>query len=111
MRVSIPKTGFIIGQNAHIKVVVENPTDIEIHEISIRLVKKIHYNANQPYENFFEDEVDMETVTRKGTFKNGDAECEIPFEIPKTTMTSRKNNSKILNLFYELVIEAKVSCP
>lgn len=113
MRVSLPKTGFLPGQNAHIKIFVTNPTTVEIQEISVRLLKRIHYHADQPYENYFEDSVDIDSVVRKERFKNKDVECEIPFVIPDTVTTSRKNNSKILNVFYEFEIEAKVlgECP
>lgn len=106
---NLPISGFVVGQTVAAKVIVENPSNVEIYQINTYLMKTITYRSHIPYEKSRSETTVIYKMYTEKSCKNGKHEYDIQFKIPNIPHSTDNIYIKILNINYEVKIKPKVS--
>lgn len=105
---SLQFTGFIPGQTFQIPVEITNPTDTEIQNLQISLIKYVTYRSTCPKDRMkMEQHVQHQIITGPPCI-NDIRTYSINFTIPDTVPSSKYNVARVLNISYEIHVKVKV---
>lgn len=103
----IPLTGFVSGQQVPVSINVNNESTVDVSEISVELVKIIHYNSESPRMKTRE-RIEYSAVTQcAGVPVKSKAATNTSLVIPPIPPTN-VGTCRVLSIFYEVHVVAKV---
>lgn len=106
--VSIPQTGFVVGQAIPIKVSINNQTSYEIRHVEFIITKYFTYTSQTPYCKTKFDEVRLHKMFHGSSFHSCNKEYDVDLEVPFTDPSTCNPLVSVLNIHYKLSVKIKV---
>lgn len=109
MTVNLPHSGYIPGQNLPIHVRYKNQSNISVRKTNIKFKRITRFNSHFPYCESHLEKDKLIHVDAPGCGSAEDAEFEAAVTLPSTLLMSNSIFCNIIQVFYELEIEAETS--
>lgn len=110
--VTIPQSGFFVGQKIPLHITINNPSSVNITHVQMRLKKLIEYNCQTPLSESKHEGAQVHEMSHGKLFSNGKEEYNVDFEIPDTVASTNNPLVSVINIKYKLSVIAEVSsCP
>lgn len=108
LHVFIPKSAYVAGDKLPIQVIVSNNSRIHIDKIKFSMIKIIEYHSNVPVMAMKRE---IQKILRKeagGVNKKTEQRYEHVVDVPITTPTQNFEVSQLIQIKYEIKVEAKI---
>lgn len=110
LTVTVPQTGYIIGQMISIKVNIDNQTSFKINQFRAILKKNVVYTSETPKLKVKNEEI---ILCREKINSEGKSEfyvnMKVPNTVPSTITPSSQEVIEAIKVHYQLIVIAKVS--
>lgn len=103
---TIPQSGYVVGEKIPIKITINNPSNVKISQVELKLKKHIRYKSQQKKTK--SEEVELCKMCHGSTFSRDKREYNIKMEVPFAVPTIDNPLVTVFNIHYELTIKAKV---
>ena len=108
MTVSIPYTGFAVGQRVPIKIDYVNKSDVDVERTRIKLKRYFSYTSHTPERKTRVDAEKMVETYVEGVRGGASKNIETNLEIPQTMMCSNGKFCEVVRISYAVVLEGVV---
>jgi hypothetical protein len=108
-KVTLPATGFAIGQLVDIKIQIENPTYLDVKKVVVTLIKIVDYKSQVPFPKIEKSISKLERISTGQPFCRESRQFKVYFHIPEEAVpTITDETCAILNVSYQIRVEVKV---